>query len=62
LVAAGVEELRHAIEAVLTDPDRRARLIELGRARAASWPDTDAVLDELVATYLDLNPNLRPAG
>lgn len=52
--------LRQAIEELMADPDRRARLVELGRARAASWPDPGAVLDELVMIYLDLNPNLRP--
>lgn len=51
--------LRSGIEQVLADPRLRARLIADGRARAASWPDTDTALDQLVRAYRHLMLNLR---
>jgi glycosyltransferase involved in cell wall biosynthesis len=52
--------LRIAIESILTDDDRRARLIAAGLARATSWPDEQASLDELAGAYLDLIRSMRP--
>jgi glycosyltransferase involved in cell wall biosynthesis len=46
--------LRIAIESVLSDHDRRARMIAAGFARAAGWPDQEDSLDELAQTYRDL--------
>jgi glycosyltransferase involved in cell wall biosynthesis len=46
-VAAGVVRL-------LDDPAERARLAAAGRARAATWPDGAAVLDQLRGAYEEL--------
>jgi glycosyltransferase involved in cell wall biosynthesis len=47
--------LSAAISAVIEDPDRRARMIEMGRARAAHF-DWDVAGRELWALYADLAP------
>jgi glycosyltransferase involved in cell wall biosynthesis len=52
--------LRIAIESILTDSDRRARLIAAGLAQATTWPDEQASFDELAGAYLDLIRSLRP--
>lgn len=52
------------IEAVRTlagDPARRADLARRGRARAASWPDEDAVVSDLLAAYRSVWHG-RPGG
>jgi glycosyltransferase involved in cell wall biosynthesis len=55
IVPAGdAPALRIAIESVLSDHDRRARMIAAGFARAAGWPDQEDSLDELAQTYRDL--------
>jgi glycosyltransferase involved in cell wall biosynthesis len=46
--------LRRALERVLADRSLQARLSELGRAQAASWPDEAACLAQLAEIYLDL--------
>ena len=51
--------LRRALQAVLRDPARRERMIALGHARAATWPDEAQSIDELAGTYLDLRERLR---
>jgi glycosyltransferase involved in cell wall biosynthesis len=51
--------LADAVTAVLTDPDRRARLVAAGRERADSWPDEAATARQLVALYREL---LGPPG
>ena len=51
--------LADAVTAVLTDPDRRARLVAAGRERAGSWPDEAATARQLVALYREL---LGPPG
>jgi glycosyltransferase involved in cell wall biosynthesis len=45
---------RWALEQAATDPLLRARLVAAGPDRAATWPDADAMIDELVTTYLAL--------
>jgi glycosyltransferase involved in cell wall biosynthesis len=46
--------LADAVVDLLTDPGRRARLADAGRARAASWPDEAATARQLVALYREL--------
>lgn len=46
-VADGVRRLR----ALADDPEARVRLSDLGRDRAATWPDEDAVARDLRRTY-----------
>lgn len=45
--AAGI----HALRGLVDDPAARARLAAAGRARAATWPDEEDVVDDLVARY-----------
>lgn len=54
--------LRRALDAVIADPARRQRMTALGLARARSWPDETASLDDLVASYLDLIQRVRLRG
>jgi glycosyltransferase involved in cell wall biosynthesis len=46
--------LRSAIEGLLADPDRRARLAEAGHEHAASWPTAAQSLDTIASEYFDL--------
>ncbi|MCP2328641.1 glycosyltransferase involved in cell wall biosynthesis [Hamadaea flava] len=48
------EAIRAAIVDLLGDPDRRAQLTELGRERAATWPDAVDMLRRLLDLYADL--------
>jgi glycosyltransferase involved in cell wall biosynthesis len=54
-----VGALRYAIETVLSDPQRSARMVELGLARARTWPDEARSIDELAGSYLDLMHRMR---
>jgi len=50
-------EAQAAAAAVLQladDPVRRQELADAGRARATSWPDEDAVADDVVAAYREV--------
>lgn len=58
--AGDAAALRAAIGQVLADTELCDRLVAAGHAQAATWPDEVASLDELMAAYIDLNPNLRP--
>jgi glycosyltransferase involved in cell wall biosynthesis len=40
-----------AVAALADDPSERARLGELGRRQAATWPDEDQVVTDLLAAY-----------
>jgi glycosyltransferase involved in cell wall biosynthesis len=51
--------LAAAVTAVLTDPERTARLSAAGPAQAAGWPDEAATARQLVAVYREL---LGPPG
>jgi glycosyltransferase involved in cell wall biosynthesis len=46
--------LAEAVVALLGDPDRRARLAEAGRERAAGWPDEAGTARQLVAVHREL--------
>jgi hypothetical protein len=46
--------LAAGIGTLATDPDRRASLATVARARAAGWPDEATVIDETIAIYLGL--------
>jgi glycosyltransferase involved in cell wall biosynthesis len=48
--AAAAQALRRLAD----DTQERERLREAGRRRAATWPDEDAVVDDLLATYAAL--------
>jgi glycosyltransferase involved in cell wall biosynthesis len=52
---ADAAELRRAIEQAATDSQLRARLFAAGPDRAAEWPTPEAMIDELLALYLDLD-------
>jgi glycosyltransferase involved in cell wall biosynthesis len=43
-----------AVAALADDPAERARRRELGRRQAATWPDEDGVVTELLAAYADV--------
>jgi glycosyltransferase involved in cell wall biosynthesis len=43
-----------AVAALADDPAERARRRELGRRQAATWPDEDAVVDDLLTAYAEL--------
>jgi glycosyltransferase involved in cell wall biosynthesis len=60
LVPAGdVPALADAVTAVLSDPERTARLSSAGPRQAATWPDEAATARQLVAVYREL---LGPPG
>lgn len=40
-----------AVQVLAADPGRRAQLAAAGRVRAATWPDEDAVADDVLAAY-----------
>jgi glycosyltransferase involved in cell wall biosynthesis len=46
--------LADAVLRVLTDPDHAARLVEAGRAQAATWPDEAGTARQLVDLYREL--------
>ena len=46
--------LAQAVAALADDPAERSRRRELGRQQAATWPDEDAVVDDLLAAYAEL--------
>jgi len=46
--------LAERVTAVLTDPERTARLSAAGRAQAAGWPDEAGTAAQLVAVYREL--------
>ncbi|HTR68653.1 MAG TPA: glycosyltransferase family 4 protein [Mycobacteriales bacterium] len=54
-------QLRRALEKVLDDPELRERMITTGRERASTWPTSEQVAAELMATYRELlaAPGLR---
>jgi glycosyltransferase involved in cell wall biosynthesis len=47
--------LRAAVERILADPAIAARMVDLGRQRAQTWPNEAATLAELRGLYIDLN-------
>jgi len=63
LVPAGDDEaLAAAVTAVLTEPDRTARLCAAGPRRAAGWPDEAATARQLVELYRELLEAAVPPG
>jgi glycosyltransferase involved in cell wall biosynthesis len=53
-VLVGLDDVDTAAAALVRladDPGERRRLSEAGRARAATWPDEDAVVDDVLAAY-----------
>jgi glycosyltransferase involved in cell wall biosynthesis len=54
--------VRQGIESILHDAELRERLVSLGAARVAGWPDQPAMLDELVRTYQGLRRTESPPG
>ena len=55
LIAPGsAEAIRAAVVDLVGDPERRARLAERGRQRAATWPGPDDMLRRLLRLYGDL--------
>jgi glycosyltransferase involved in cell wall biosynthesis len=48
------DSLAAAVAQLLDDPDARHRLERLALARAAEWPDAEAVANQLVAVYIEL--------
>jgi glycosyltransferase involved in cell wall biosynthesis len=46
--------LADAVVRVLTDPGHAARLVEAGRAQAATWPDEAGTARQLVDLYREL--------
>ena len=46
--------LRAALLTLATDPAERDRLRAAGLAQAASWPDEDDVVDDLLVAYASL--------
>jgi glycosyltransferase involved in cell wall biosynthesis len=57
-----VEEATRHVIALADNPDQRRRLIEAGLHQAATWPDEDAVVDNLVKAYADLTRHRRYKG
>ena len=43
-----------AVAALADDPAERARRSALGRRQAATWPDEDQVVSELLAAYEEI--------
>jgi glycosyltransferase involved in cell wall biosynthesis len=54
VVSPGPAGLAAGIRSLVDDRDERARLASAARARADSWPDEMAVIDETIADYLSL--------
>ncbi len=57
-----VEEAARQVIALADNADRRRRLREAGLHQAATWPDEDAVVDNLVKAYADLTRHRRYKG
>jgi glycosyltransferase involved in cell wall biosynthesis len=57
-----VEEAARQVIALADNPDQRRRLMEAGLHQAATWPDEDAVVDDLVKAYTDLTRHRRYKG
>jgi glycosyltransferase involved in cell wall biosynthesis len=57
-----VEEAARQVIALADNPDKRRRLREAGLHQAATWPDEDAVVDNLVKAYADLTRHRRYKG
>src|SRR4029450_4641190 len=57
-----VEEAARQVIALADNSDRRPRLREAGLHQAATWPDEDAVVDNLVKAYADLTRHRRYKG
>ena len=49
-----------AVAALADDPAERARLRDLGRRQAATWPDEDQVVTDLLAAYAEVLGRRRP--
>jgi glycosyltransferase involved in cell wall biosynthesis len=63
LVGLGdVEEAAQQITALADNPGKRRRLREAGLLQALTWPDEDAVVDDLVRAYADLTRDRRYKG
>jgi glycosyltransferase involved in cell wall biosynthesis len=56
------EEAARQVIALADHPDRRRRLREAGLHQAATWPDEDAVVDNLVKAYAHLTRHRRYKG
>jgi hypothetical protein len=55
LVESGdAQAAAQAVAALADDPVERARRSELGRQQAASWPDEDQVVTDLLAAYAEV--------
>jgi glycosyltransferase involved in cell wall biosynthesis len=55
LVESGdAQAAAHAVATLADDPIERARRSELGRRQAASWPDEDQVVTDLLAAYAEV--------
>jgi glycosyltransferase involved in cell wall biosynthesis len=57
-----VEEAAQHIIALADNPDKRRRLSEAGLHQAATWPDEDDVVDDLVRVYTELARDRRYKG
>jgi len=54
VVSPDAAALAAGIRRLAEDPDERARLAQAARARAGTWPDEAAVIDETITAYLGL--------
>jgi glycosyltransferase involved in cell wall biosynthesis len=57
-----VEEAARQIVALADSPDERRRLSDAGLRQAATWPDEDDVVDDLVGAYADVTRDRRYKG
>lgn len=57
-----VEEAAQQITVLADNPGKRRRLREAGLLQAVTWPDEDAVVDDLVRAYADLTRDRRYKG
>jgi len=57
-----VEEAARQIVALADNPGKRRRLMEAGLRQAATWPDEDDVVDDLVGAYADVTRDRRYKG
>ena len=57
-----VEEAARQIVFLADNPDGRRRLTEAGLRQAATWPDEDDVVDDLVRAYADVTRDRRYKG